>query len=309
MNSIVADGSFSDASMQKHGKTFYWASFLLGRSRSSVMRLYGLCRYIDDLADNAINPHDAKTELDKLSLDLIHEFPFTPFVREALVLKENANLPKAGLVLLLNQVSKEHPFVQPRTEADLLEYAFGVAGSVGYMMRPMLGCRDPNADRPAVALGIAMQLTNIARDIGEDSRSGRVYIPSEWKGSTQISHFAKNSAEASRNAHQCALQLLSLAEKFYAYAEDGIPLLPWYSRLCIRAALQMYREIGQRIKELNPETFLQTRAYVGTYTKCWLLIRSLIGYRVTTARECASSQMWPAQVEKALQSLRQHEQE
>lgn len=309
MNSIATTEYFNDASMQKHGKTFYWASFLLGRSRQSVMKLYGLCRYIDDLADNAINPSDAKMQLDKLNLDLIHELPFTPFVREALDLKKNAKLPKAGLVLLLNQVSKEHPFHQPRTEADLLEYAFGVAGSVGYMMRPMLGCRDENADRPAAALGIAMQLTNIARDIGEDARAGRIYVPSEWSSSANISHLAKSSVEASCDAHQWALQLLNLAEKFYSHAEDGIKLLPWHSRLSVRAALHMYREIGQKVKEIKPENFLATRAYVGTPAKFLLVIRSVMGYRVTVIRECASSQMWPMQVEKGLQTLRQYEQE
>jgi 15-cis-phytoene synthase len=308
LNSITANDYFSEASMQQHGRTFYWASFLLGASRPSVMKLYRLCRYVDDMADKACNPQDAKNTLDELNNALLNENIEVPFVYEAMRLNKNAGLPKAGLLLLIKQVSQEYPFKQPRTEADLLEYAFGVAGSVGYMMRPILGCEDANADRPAVALGIAMQLTNIARDIGEDARAGRLYTPTDWALSTNFSQGQTNSVEASRAAHLLALQLLKLAERFYAYAEDGIFLLPWSSRLAVRAALQMYRAIGEKIKVMAPEKFLQTRAYVAAHTKCWLFIRSLLGNRVTATKECASSLMWPPQVEKALQELRQHEQ-
>lgn len=271
------------------------------------MSLYRLCRYVDDMADNASDPLAAKNALDELSDALLKENDSVAFVYRAMRLNKNAGLPKAGLVLLINQVSKEHPFRQPHTEADLLEYAFGVAGSVGYMMRPMLGCKDLNADRPAIALGIAMQLTNIARDIGEDARAGRLYLPLEWNTSVTLTQLQTQSTQASRLAHALALQCLKLAERFYGYAEDGIYLLPWNSRLAVRAALQMYREIGQRIKAIAPENFLQTRAYVGGMAKCWLLIRSLLGGRVTTTKECASSLMWPPQVEKGLQELRQHE--
>ena len=119
------------------------------------MKLYRLCRYIDDLADKASNPQDSKNSLDELKSALLSENVEVPFVYEAMRLNKNAGLPKAGLLLLLKQVSLEYPFKQPRTEADLLEYAFGVAGSVGYMMRPMLGCHNIDADRPAVEIGRA----------------------------------------------------------------------------------------------------------------------------------------------------------
>jgi 15-cis-phytoene synthase len=306
MNSIAANDHFRDASMQKHGRTFFWASFLLGRSRPAVMKLYELCRYVDDMADTASDPQYAKKLIESLVIDLDREAVDVPFVREALGLRESARLPKSGLILLLSQVSKEHPFTQPKTEADLLEYAFGVAGSVGYMMRAVLGCENADADRPAVALGIAMQLTNIARDIGEDARAGRIYVPAEWSNQANLAHLSLHSAEASRNAHQWAVKLVDLAENFYAYAEDGISLLPWSSRLSVRSALKMYREIGQKVRQINPEKFLVTRAYVNSGSKFRLLIRSLLGYRETAIRQCASSLMWPAQVEKGLQELCQH---
>jgi 15-cis-phytoene synthase len=307
MNSIAANDYFRDASMQQHGRTFYWASFLLGRSRPSVMKLYTLCRYVDDMADTACDPQQAKKLIENLAIDLDREAADVPFVREALSLKANARLPKAGLILLLSQIGKEHPFTQPKTEADLLEYAFGVAGSVGYMMRAVLGCKNTAADRPAVALGIAMQLTNIARDIGEDARIGRIYIPSEWSSLANIMHLSQHSPEASRNAHQWAVRLVDLAENFYAYAEDGISLLPWGSRLSVRSALKMYREIGQKVRQMTPEKFLESRAYVNTGSKLWLLVRSMFGYRETSIRQCASSLMWPAQVEKGMQELCRHE--
>ncbi len=307
MNSAARQNLLEQASMKTHGKTFYWASFFLGKRREHIMRLYQLCRYVDDVADTATDNMMAKSNLEKLHHDLVNTNIAIPFVQHALSLQKNANLPINALGLLILEARDEHPFLQPKTEEDLLNYAFGVAGSVGYMMRPLLGCDTVTADRSAIALGIAMQLTNIARDIGEDVRLNRLYIPSDWHQNANIDFLKKNNAESSRTAYQWALRLLTLADRYYAYAEDGLRFLPWNSRISVRAALCMYRQIGEEVKKITPEKYQTQRAYLGNLKKCWFIFRSLLPARITTSRESISSQSWPLKIEQSLKQLSCHE--
>jgi 15-cis-phytoene synthase len=307
MSTVAKHDLLEQASMKTHGRTFYWASFFLGKRREHVMRLYQLCRYVDDVADTSDDAAAAKSNLEKLHSDLTNENMDIPFVQHALRLKENADLPLNALGLLILEARDEHPFQQPKTEEDLLAYAFGVAGSVGYMMRPLLGCNTATANRSAIALGIAMQLTNIARDIGEDVHLNRLYIPTDWHQNAQLDFLRKNNGESSRTAHQWALRLLTLADRYYAYAEDGLRFLPWNSRISVRAALCMYRQIGEEIKKINPEQYQTQRAYLGGLKKAWFLFRSLLPARITTSRESISSQSWPMKIEQSLKQLSCHE--
>ncbi len=289
--------------MRKHGRTFYFASFLLGNLRTPILRLYKLCRHMDDLVDNATQPEQAQRQMDSLHQALLRRDTSEPFVAEAINLHQQWRLPLAGLVLLNRSVRSDFPFTQPATEDDLLHYAFGVAGSVGFIMRPMLGCDQFEADRPAVALGIAMQLTNIARDIGEDWKNARVYLPLEWGGFAQEALGRSTKTGFSRLAHQQAIRTLELADNYYSQAEEGIPRLPWRSRWAVRSALAMYRGIGEEIKNIPADQFLFTRAHVGNLRKCFLVLRSILPIRITLIVSRRNSQQWPDHLEKSLQTL------
>jgi len=124
------------------------------------------------------------------------------------------------------------------TEGELLNYCYHAAGVVGLMMCRIMGVNDRRAESPAVALGIAMQLTNIARDVREDSNLGRCYLPG-----------IVDPAEVSENALKLAVdRVLSLAEKYYEKAESGIQFLPRRCRVGIISAANLYREIGHEIR-------------------------------------------------------------
>jgi 15-cis-phytoene synthase len=308
MNAQVTVDLLEQASMRKHGKTFYWASFFLGSRRQHVLNLYQLCRYVDDVADTASNAAAAKLALESLRYDLANENTSIMFVKQAVELKKHANLPLNALDLLIREARDEYPFQQPKSEDDLLGYAFGVAGSVGYMMRPLLGCSEAKANDAAVALGIAMQLTNIARDIGEDARIGRFYVPASWHKNANLDFLLQNTADASPTAQQWAKRLLILADHYYMRAEAGLHYLPLGSRLAVRAALCMYRHIGEEVKKITPENYLTQRAHISRSKKIYLLIINVFLGKRITARGADCEPRWSVKIEAALRQLSSYEQ-
>jgi 15-cis-phytoene synthase len=147
---------------------------------------------------------------------------------------------------------------------------------VGLMMRPLLGCADSKADHAAISLGIAMQLTNIARDIGEDRQRQRCYLPAVWGGYALQWKDSVQTAQHSMDAHAAALRLVEMAESFYLAAEQGMGYLPWRSRLTVSWAMLMYRQIGMRIKQMSPARFLNTRAVVPMSQKVSLAFAAVL---------------------------------
>jgi phytoene synthase len=125
-----------------------------------------------------------------------------------------------------------------QTQEDLERYCYHAAGTVGLMMTSLMGVTDRSADRHAVALGVAMQMTNIARDVREDAERGRSYLPG-----------IANVLEAdSDQISEGVAEILALAEDRYNLAIEGLPYLPWRCRMAIRVALEVYREIGREIQ-------------------------------------------------------------
>ncbi|HEY6035742.1 MAG TPA: phytoene/squalene synthase family protein, partial [Kofleriaceae bacterium] len=141
------------------------------------------------------------------------------------------------------------------TVDDVIVYAWRVAGVVGLMMTHVFGVADDAALVPAAHLGIAMQLTNICRDVGEDARRGRVYLPQQWVDERGL-----------QGARQ---ELLALADRYYASADSGMTALPWRAALAVRAARNVYAAIGARI------TTSLDRAVVPGATKLALVARAL----------------------------------
>ncbi len=168
-------------SLKSNGKSFYWASrFLGGRMGYNAARLYAFCRLLDDIADGDIPDGPARLQI--IHADLIQNrssddpafAKFQPFMRD---MNFSHDVLIALIEGLLQDTADE---VRLTGEADLLVYAYRVAGTVGLLMCEVLECADTNAKAYAVDLGIGMQLTNIARDVLEDAEMGRRYIPGEW---------------------------------------------------------------------------------------------------------------------------------
>ncbi len=276
--------SLSASAMRRHGRTFFLASLMLGSRRRGIEALYRLCRHIDDIADDDhVDVEGRCRALRDLDEALRREDIAVPCVCVAVRLRDAHGLRLAGLHRLIEEAARDLDFQRPQTFEDLLRYAFGVAGVVGWMLCPMLGARDPHAIAPAVALGIGMQLTNIARDVVADARIGRIYLPHDWAPQLSLSALSAAEPEALCDAHAATLRLLDEAETFYALAERGMLLLPAPPRWSIRAAARMYRDIGRRVRELGVEGANQ-RAMVGPWRKSSLLISSASGVSPRFAR-------------------------
>jgi phytoene synthase len=276
-NAQFAADALAGSAMRRHGRTFFIASLLLGRRRGAVEALYRLCRHIDDVADGDGPVAQRRAELQALELGVQRADLTLPFVRLALALRDRHGLPLAGLRRLIEEAQGEFDFVRPADADALLRYAFGVAGAVGWMLCPLLGARDRMRATPsAVALGIAMQLTNIARDVMADARLGRVYLPQSLAPQVTAQALIDGDAAAMRQAHAAALQLLRQAEGFYALAEQGLRWLPVPPRWSVRAASRLYRDIGREVVALGIEGLPQ-RAVVGPWRKGALLAGLAVG--------------------------------
>jgi 15-cis-phytoene synthase len=299
---VVADGdALAGSAMRKHGRTFFLASLLLGERRGPIEALYRLCRHIDDiadgdavdeetygrdfgnavrekatLADDALGSDEPAMRLSALDRALREEDMRVAFVRIALRLRDAHGLPLAGLHRLIDEARGESDFQRPQDADALWRYAFGVAGVVGWMLRPLLGVRDPAATSAAVALGIAMQATNIARDVVEDAAIGRVYLPHAWAPSVDPAGLLRRNAAAWAEAHAATCRLLAAADGFYALAERGMPAIPSRPRFAIRAAARMYRDIG-RLTLQRSVAGMGTRAVVSGVRKTALLAAVALG--------------------------------
>jgi 15-cis-phytoene synthase len=269
--------SLSASAMRRHGRTFFLASLLLGSRRRGIEALYRLCRHIDDIADDDHkHVEERRCALRALDDALRLEDAAVPSVGIAMRLRDAHGLRLAGLHRLIEEAAQDLDFRRPQTFDELLRYAFGVAGVVGWMLCPMLGARAPRAIVPAVALGIGMQLTNIARDVVADARIGRIYLPCDSAPQLSLPALCAAEPDALREAHAAALRLIDEAETFYALAERGMPLLPAPPRWSIRAASRMYREIGARVRELGAAGATR-RAVVSPWRKSTLLIATASG--------------------------------
>jgi phytoene synthase len=236
------------AVMATSGKTFFQAARLLPQNvRGRVVSLYAFCRYVDDLADESTQSLAVRSQqLHDLQQALIKGQNEDP-TGALSMLHHSVHLSPSGLraaSLLVGAAREDLSQKQPQTEAELVSYAFGVAGTVGLMMAEMLGAQQPGA-RAAIDLGIAMQLSNIARDVEQDLRAGRVYLPATWITSKDVERALTQHDQSAQTLLVLAtLRLLKLADQFYDSAFTGFWTLPLRVRWSILSAALCYREIG-----------------------------------------------------------------
>ncbi|MFT6397486.1 MAG: phytoene synthase [Bradymonadia bacterium] len=253
--------------LAKHAKSFRWASRLLpSDTRDDAAVVYALCRLIDDLADEADDEAEARLNLAELQDELEGRSEPSPLVEAFLALSKRTGLPVDAVVELINGVRSDLDTVRFRSERDLLRYCYRVAGTVGLMMCGVLGVRDPRAIAFAIDLGVAMQLTNISRDILEDARNDRVYLPKRLLESKGGSHDLVLHEGASKAVPLSIARLLQMADEYYASAEHGFRYIPWRCRAAIAVAGRVYRAIGLKLAR-NSCRWLDGRTVVGTLGK------------------------------------------
>ena len=265
--------------LARHGKSFYWASFFLGSTLANrAARLYEFCRFVDDLADGDL-PNRQETLKDiKASLTSnvdTNSASAIPELVSFLDLAQHNNIPLNAAKELLDGMLQDQQKTEVKTEAELLRYCHAVAGTVGLMMCRILNCKQERADSFAIDLGIAMQLTNISRDVLEDAQMGRRYLPASWfEQKITIEDIAQQSLHCKQPVSDAITRLLTLSEQYYASALLGIRLLPFRSRFAIAIALRVYRQIGWVVRR-NRFAWWKGRVMVGKTEKILLSFRSL----------------------------------
>ena len=239
-------------SLAANGESFHWAKRFLGKKMGTeAAKLYAFCRLLDDMADGDIENGPAR--LVNIRTALIEgNTDADPALKSFSPLMEDQEFPLPVLIALidglLDDQREEVVFVD---EAELLRYAYRVAGTVGLLMCHVLDCHDPDAKAHAIDLGIAMQLTNIARDVLEDAQMGRRYLPATWTGDIspqEIVTAANNpSGQHGQIITQSVKRLLAMAEQFYASGAKGFPQLHWRAHMSIAIAAKVYRQIGVQL--------------------------------------------------------------
>ena len=235
MSALSADAVAARAAravLQRHGRTFFVASRLLGRrhaERAAV--LYAFCRHVDNLADEASDPTSARAALAAVQHALRTGLAPDPWTRAMLALQSETGMAVGPALDLVAGVAGDLEDVRVADEAALLLYSYRVAGTVGLMMCAALDVHDPRAHPFAIDLGIAMQLTNIARDVGEDARMGRRYLPASWIGEVAPAAIAEPDLPLQRQLQDATRRLLALADRYYASGESGLAYLPRRARL------------------------------------------------------------------------------
>ena len=269
------------AVLRRHGRTFHFASHLLGPIHAErAATLYAFCRHVDNLADDASDTQSARIALAGVSYALRTGRAQDPWTGAMLSLQASTGMKMAPALELLAGVSSDLDPVRVPDQAALIRYAYQVAGTVGSMMCAALDVHDPRAQPFAIDLGIAMQLTNIARDVGEDARMGRRYLPSSWIGDVPAHAIVAPSATLQRTLRAATRRLLAHADRYYASGESGMGFLPARARLAILAAARMYRAIGARIAANGYRSWDQ-RAVVGATTKAGHAARCVLSFPLT----------------------------
>jgi 15-cis-phytoene synthase len=263
--------------MRGGSKSFYLSSLALpSRVRAPASALYAFCRVADDAIDTGADTAAALADL-RARLDAVYAgAPRTDIADQALAaVVRDARLPRLLLDALLEGFAWDAQSRRYETIEELHDYAARVAGTVGAMMALVMETRDPLALARACELGVAMQLTNIARDVGEDARNGRLYLPLAWLREAGIDPQAWLAApQFDARLASVVARLLAEAERLYARAECGVIGLPRDCRPAIQAARLVYAEIGHALEASGLDS-VQRRTVVPTRRKLSLLLRAV----------------------------------
>jgi phytoene synthase len=265
----------SEKVMAKYGKTFYFASrFFKAEMRIKIFHLYSFCRYVDDCADE-LSKEESHVALNEISSHLDG--------------KSNQNTELSSMIKSLNtygvtnrqmSILLEGAFFDLRGEhihfkSDLIKYCYRVAGVVGLMVCPILKVQKDEASYYAVDLGIAMQITNICRDVLEDAKNNRLYLPENElnKYGLSLDHLKKN-LKTPDALKDLVKKYIITADQYYESAYSGLSYIPFRPRLVILIAGEMYRAIGKKIAKQGYNV-LSGRVYLSKGEKIRVALKAL----------------------------------
>ncbi|MBM7069731.1 15-cis-phytoene synthase [Actibacterium sp. 188UL27-1] len=271
------DMTHCEAAIRHGSLSFHAASRVLPkRYRDPALALYAFCR----LADDAVDLHSEKVAAvlrlkERLELAYAGRPLNQPADRAFTAVIEDYHMPRTLPEALLEGLAWDAMEHRYQTLSDLFAYSARVASAVGAMMAVIMGVRDRDALARACDLGVAMQLTNIARDVGEDARENRIYLPLDWleQAGTEPEAFLREPLPTDP-MRRMVRRLLAEAHRLYIRGEAGIAALPLSCRPGIFAARHIYAGIGGDIARAGHDS-ISRRAHTGTAAKLgWLMLAS-----------------------------------
>ncbi|MFG1403891.1 phytoene/squalene synthase family protein [Xanthobacter sediminis] len=296
----------SEAAIAQGSKSFAAAARLFdSRTRADAVMLYAWCRHCDDVVDGQVLGHgrvaqalSPQARLDALCEETARAYRGAPsahpaFAAFAEVVRRNA-IPERYPLDLLQGFRMDVEGRRYETMGDTLLYCYHVAGVVGVMMALVMGAREESVLDRACDLGLAFQLTNIARDVVEDAAIGRVYVPAELLAAEGVPAEALAEAEYRPALARAVARLLDTAEPYYDEARMGIRALPWRSACAISAARGVYRAIGRKVRRRGAAAW-DDRVSTGTGEKLALLARGIaeaVGTRLAGPAPARPAQLW-----------------
>ena len=267
-------------------KSFNWAGFFLPKNiYNDCSKLYAFCRVLDDVVDEKISLELRTERFNKIrnvfekaykkantDKNLIYQDEYSSIVNDMIIIADNNNIKKIILDDLIEGVGSDlKSKVNLRSIKELLLYSYRVAGTVGLMMAKILNVNDTRSLKGAIDLGIAMQLTNIARDVIEDQKMNRQYIKPDFE-----------NIEAT----------LKLADMFYESSFSSIKNIPLKYRFAIIVARRVYRQIGRKIiKKENMENYKKSgKIYINNFGKIFQTILSFFDLMILFLKNIESHQ-------------------
>ena len=236
--------------LKKHAKSFYWASFFLSRNTlNKCSSLYNFCRTLDDIVDDDDNLSAKKEIFSKFKKDFENKNLDNQIIKDMWSVIDSENISKRIIMDLFDGIESDlEEKVVINSKKDLFVYSYRVAGTVGLMMSKILKVKDKEALKGAIDLGIAMQLTNIARDVCEDKARNRQYVNHDF-----------SSIQA----------IINDSQTFYEKSFKSISSIPVKSRFSVIVARRVYRKIGDYIlKQKNIDNYNKAgKIYVPVFEK------------------------------------------
>ena len=224
----------STADLRKEGKSFYWASFFLPKSyKKNAGTLYSICRYFDDIADKY---SEDQTIYLKNSIEEIR----TNKNNKVNIFLQKNEINNSIFIDLIEGLILDQKKIRIQNKEELIKYSYHVAGTVGLMMSKIIGVKHEKAARSAIDLGIGMQLTNIARDVYEDSKMKRIYLPANWIPDISLKNLTdlhNKSSEKDERISNAIHEVIGLSDKFYENGFAGLKYIPLSTRLGIFLSL------------------------------------------------------------------------
>ena len=243
-----------------NSKTFFWASIFLPKNiLNKVINIYSFCRIHDDIVDEGLS--EGSIEETKELEEIVKSYGVSEKLIEELVSGINSDIN----------------FKRYRNNDELLRYCYKVAGVVGLMMSIALEIKSKEAKYFAIDLGIAMQLTNISRDIIQDFNKNRIYLPEDTGINKDI--FNNITSENKIKIKNSVKNLLIKADIFYNSSLNGLRFIPIKSRVSILIALRIYQAIGHKINKTGTK-FLNENVYITVREKFLIIIKSLIEFLI-----------------------------